>query len=62
MHAVIKRTAVLIEQAKRASAHSYLVRFKAMSIAGWALLLRRDAANLRQAPAAEGKKRQVKGG
>jgi hypothetical protein len=40
----------------------YLARFKAMSIAGWALLLRRDAASLRQAPAAEGKKRQVKGG
>jgi hypothetical protein len=47
MHAVIKRTAVLIEQVKRASAHSYMVRFKAMSIAGWALLLRRDAASLR---------------
>jgi hypothetical protein len=39
MHAVIKRTAVLIEQAKRA-----------------------NAARLRQAPGAEGKKRQVKGG
>jgi hypothetical protein len=62
MHALIKRTAVLIEQAKRASARSYLARFKAMSIAGWALLLRRDAASSRQAPAAEGKKRQVKGG
>lgn len=32
-----------------------------MSIAGWALF-RRDAASLRQAPAAEGKKRQVERG
>lgn len=61
MHAVIKRTAVLIEQAKRAGARSYMVRFKAMSAAGWTLF-RRDPASLRQAPAAEGKKRQVERG
>ena len=62
MHAVIKRTAVLIEQAKRASARSYLARFKAMSIAGWALLLRRDAASLAPSAGCRRKKRQVKGG
>ena len=62
MHAPIKRTAILIEQAKRSSADSYMARFKAMSIAGWALLLRRDAASLRHASAAEGKKRQDKRG
>lgn len=56
MHAAINRTAALIEQAKRASAYSYMVRFQAMSIAGWAVLLRREAATLRQAPAGEGKR------
>jgi hypothetical protein len=54
----MSRTAVLIAEAKRASARSYMVRSKAMSIAGWALLLRRDAARLRQAPAAEGKSQE----
>ena len=60
MHAPISRTAVLIEKAKQASVRSYVARFKAMNIAGWAVLLRHDAANLRQAPAAEGKKLQEK--
>lgn len=50
------RTAALIEQAKQASAYSYLLRFRAMSIWGWALLLRRDAATLCRAAAAEDKK------
>jgi len=61
MPAAINRTAALVEQAKRASARSYMARFQAMSIAGWAVLLRREAATLRQAPTAKGKRGQQEG-
>lgn len=56
--AAMSRTAVLIAQAKRASACSYMARSKAMSIAGWAVLLRREAERLRQAPAAQGRSQE----
>jgi hypothetical protein len=34
------RTAALIEEAKRAGVRSYMLRCRAMGIAGWAVLLR----------------------
>ena len=49
------RTAEVIKLAKQVQARSYVARCRAMNIAGWAMLLRRDAAALRQELAAKGK-------
>ena len=46
-------TKALIATAKRVSNESYVIRFRAMNIAGLAYLLRRKSAELRQTHANE---------
>jgi hypothetical protein len=46
-------TKALINTAKRVSAESYVARFRAMNIAGWAFLLRKQSAEWRQAHAGD---------
>jgi hypothetical protein len=46
-------TKALINTAKRVSNESYVARFRALNIAGWAYLLRRKSAELRKAHAAQ---------
>jgi hypothetical protein len=46
-------TKALIDTARRVSAESYMARFRALNIAGWAFLLCRKSAELRQTLAAQ---------
>ena len=49
-------TKALIDTARKLSARSYVARFRALSIAGWAFVICRESANLRQRTLTKGNK------